>query len=141
MSCFQVNLAPNVTVRLGAVYSLPSGRYVRVLNQTNVGWYVESVSVRDMAALPSGTMDLTGYFIWYYGNLCWTVEQWAGRVARVANEIEAVRLMRERRELAADQDVARALAIDAEYGSNKVAELGLAAAERAANRNTMRLAA
>lgn len=140
MTCYQVNLAPNVTVRLGAVYELPSGRYVRVLNQTNVGWYVESVSVRDMAALPSGTMDLTGYFIWYYGNLCWTAEQWAGRVARVANEIEAVRLMRERRDLAASQDIARAKAIDAEYAAKKVAELGLAAAERAANRNTMRLA-
>lgn len=137
MSCFQVNLAPNVTVRLGAVYSLPSGRYVRVLNQTHVGWYVESVSVRDMAALPSGTMDLTGYFIWYYGNLCWTAEQWAGRVARVANEIEAVRLMRERRETAAAQDVERAKAIDREYAANQAAEL----ATRAANRNVMRLAA
>lgn len=137
MSCFQVNLAPNVTVRLGAVYSLPSGRYVRVLNQTHVGWYVESVSVRDMAALPSGTMDLTGSFIWYYGNLCWTAEQWAGRVARVANEIEAVRLMRERRETAAAQDVERAKAIDREYAANQAAAL----ADRAANRSVMRLAA
>lgn len=134
---YQVNLMPNVVVRLGAVYALPSGCYVRVLNQTNVGWYVESVSVRDMAALPSGTMDLTGYFIWFYGNLCWTAEQWAGRVARVANEIEAVRLMRERRTIAAEQDDARARAIDAEYAAKKAAEL----VERAANRNTMRLAA
>ena len=137
MSCFQVNLAPNVTVRLGAVYSLPSGRYVRVLNQTHVGWYVEAVSVRDMAALPSGTMDLTGYFIWYYGNLCWTAEQWAGRVARVAAEVEAVRLMRERRETAAAQDVERAKSIDREYAANQAAAL----ADRAANRSVMRLAA
>lgn len=138
---YQVNLMPNVIVHLGAVYALPSGCYVRVLNQTNIGWYVEAVSVREMVALPSGTMDLTGFFIWYYGQLCWNAEQWAGRVARVASEIEAVRLMRERRELAADQDIARARAIDAEYAAKKVAELGLAAAERAANRNTMRLAA
>jgi hypothetical protein len=137
MSAFQVNLAPNVTVRLGAVYSLPSGRYVRVLNQAKVGWYVETVDVRDMAALPQGTMELTGHFIWLYGNLCWTAEQWQGRVVRVAAELEAVRLMRERRVIAAEQDIARAKAIDAEYAAKKVAEL----AERAANRNTMRLAA
>jgi hypothetical protein len=134
---YQVNLMPNVVVRLGAVYALPSGCYVRVLNQTNIGWYVESVCVREMTALPSGTMDLTGYFIWFYGQLCWTAEQWAGRVARVANELEAVRLMRERREIAAAQDVERAKAIDCEYAANQAAVL----AERAANRNTMRLAA
>lgn len=115
MTCYQVNLAPNVTVRLGAVYELPSGRYVRVLNQTNVGWYVEAVSVRDMQALPSSTMDLTGYFIWFYGNLCWTAEQWAGRVARVAAEMEAVQRMRERNAINADQDIARAKAIDREF--------------------------
>ena len=137
MTAFQVSLAPNVTVRLGAVYSLPSGRYVRVLNQTNVGWYVEAVCQREMVALPHGTMDLTGYFIWYYGNLCWTAEQWAGRVARVANELEALRVMRERRVMAAEQDEARARAIDAEYAAKKAAEM----AERVANRNTMRLAA
>lgn len=137
MSCFQVNLAPNVTVRLGAVYSLPSGRYVRVLNQTNVDWYVETVCVREMIVIPRETMNLPGRFIWAYGNLCWTAEQWAGRMARVANELEALRVMRERRETAAAQDVERAKAIDREYAANQAAEL----ADRAANRSVMRLAA
>lgn len=141
MTAFQVNLAPNVTVHLGAVYALPSGRYVRVLEQNAIGWLVESVCVRDMQALPQGVMALTGYFVWYYGQLCWTAEQWQGRVVRVAAEIDAVKQMRERRALAAEQDIARAKAIDAEYAAKKVAELGLAAAERAANRNTMRLTA
>lgn len=137
MTCFQVNLAPNVTVRLGAVYSLPSGRYVRVLNQTNVDWYVETICVREMIVIPRETMNLPGRFIWAYGNLCWTAEQWAGRMARVANELEALRVMRERRVIAAEQDEARARVIDAEYAARKVAEL----AERAANRSVMRLAA
>lgn len=134
MTCYQVNLAPNVTVHLGGVYELPSGRYVRVLNQTNLGWYVEAVSVRDMQALPSSTMDLTGYFIWFYGNLCWTAEQWAGRVVRVANEMEAVRLMRERRDLAASQDIARAKEIDRAFALQQISDRNDA-------RQTMRLLA
>jgi hypothetical protein len=137
MTCYQVNLMPNVIVHLGAVYALPSGRYVRVLEQNAIGWLVESVCVRDMQALPHGVMALTGFFVWYCGQLCWTAEQWQGRVMRLATEIDAVKQMRERRALAAEQDVARAKAIDAEYAAKKVAEL----AERAANRNTMRLAA
>lgn len=131
---YQVNLAPNVTVRLGAVYQLPSGRYVRVLNQTKVDWYVETVCQREMVVLPNGTMNLTGYFIWAHGKLCWTADQWVGRVASVADELEAVRQMRERRELAASQDIARAKAIDQAH-----------ATEQAQNRmsawETMRLAA
>lgn len=138
---YQVNLMPNVTVHLGAVYALPSGCYVRVLNQTNIGWLVETVCVREMTALPSGAMNLTGYFIWYYGQLCWTAELWIGKVADAASELEAVRLMRERRDLAADQDIARARAIDTEYAIKKIAAHKDALAERAANRNTMRLAA
>ncbi len=137
MTAYQVNLAPSVTVRLGAVYCLPSGRYVRVLNQTRVDWYVETVCQREMVVLPNGTMNLTGHFIWAHGNLCWTADQWAGRMARVADELEALRQMRDRRVLAAEQDVARAKAIDAEYAAKKAAEL----AERKANRNIMRLAA
>jgi hypothetical protein len=137
MTAFQVNLAPNVTVRLGAVYQLPSGRYVRVLNQTKVDWYVETVCQREMVVLQGGTMNLTGHFIWAHGNLCWTAEQWAGRVVRVADELEALRLMRERRAMAAEQDIARAKAIDAEHAAKKAAEL----AQRVANRNTMKLAA
>lgn len=119
---YQVNLAPNVTVRLGAVYQLPSGRYVRVLNQTKIDWYVETVCQREMVVLPNGTMNLTGHFIWAHGNLCWTAEQWAGRVARVAVELEALRVMRERRTLAAEQDVARAKAIDQAYALQKANE-------------------
>jgi hypothetical protein len=137
MTAYQVNLAPSVTVRLGAVYQLPSGRYVRVLNQTKIDWYVETVCQREMVVLPNGTMNLTGHFIWAHGNLCWTAEQWAGRVVRVADELEALRVMRERRTLAAEQDVARAKAIDAEHAAKKAAEL----AQRMANRNTMKLAA
>lgn len=133
MTVFQVNLAPNVSVRLGAVYQLPSGRYVRVLNQTQVDRYVETVCQREMVVLPNGTMNLTGHFIWAHGNLCWTAEQWEGRVARVADELEALRVMRERRTLAAEQDIARAKAIDAEHAAKKAAEL----AERKANRNTL----
>lgn len=134
MTAYQVNLAPSVTVRLGAVYRLPSGRYVRVLNQTKVDWYVETVCQREMVVLPNGTMNLTGHFIWAHGNLCWTAEQWAGRVARVADELEALRVMRERRSLAAEQDIARAKAIDQAYALQQ-------ANERMDARLTMKLAA
>lgn len=137
MGAFQMNLAPNVVVHLGAVYVLPSGRYVRVLNQVGAGWFVETVSPRDMTATPAGAMTLTGYFIYMYGRMCWTGMHWAARVAQVAEEAEAVRILREKRVIAAEQDIARAKVIDAEYASKKVAELS----ERAANRAIMRLAA
>ena len=131
---YQVNLMPSVSVRLGAVYSLPSGRYVRVLNQTKVDWYVETVCQREMVVLQGGTMNLTGHFIWAHGSLCWTAEQWAGRVARVAAEIEAVRLMRERRTMAAELDIERAKAIDHAFALQQISE-------RNDTRQTMRLLA
>lgn len=137
MGAYQVNLAPNVVVALGAVYSLPSGHFVRVLNQNNIGWYVEAVTPHDCTALQAGAMSLTGYFIWAYGKLCWTAEQWQGRVDRVAAEVEAVRVMRENRALAADQDVTRARQIDADFAAKKIAE----AQERTANRKLLQMAA
>lgn len=116
---YQVNLVPNVVVHLGAVYALPSGRYVRVLNQTNLGWYCESVCVRSMQALANGNMDLTGYFLWYYGKVCWNAGQWQARIDQVAHEAEEVRKMRERHLIAASQDDARAKEIDKLYAGKR----------------------
>jgi hypothetical protein len=134
---YQVDISAAQRVKVGGVYELPSGKYVQVLHAAHGGLMVDVVSVRDMRALDGQRMVLTAEFIDLYGCLCWTARQWARRVADVAAEIEAVRVLREKREMAAYQDVARARAIDAEYAAKKVAEL----TERATNRAIMRLAA
>lgn len=116
---YQVNLNPRVVVHLGAVYAMPSGRYLRVLNQTSMGWLCETVAQRAVQSCDGIRLELTGYFIWYYGRLCWTGAQWAERVAAVAHEAEALRVMRERRELAIEQDIARAKEIDRLHAAEK----------------------
>jgi hypothetical protein len=134
---YQVDISAAQRVKVGGVYELPSGKFVQVLHAAHGGLMVDVVSVRDMRALDSQRMVLTAEFIDIYGCLCWTARQWVQRVADVAAEIEAVRLLREKRELAAYQDVARAREIDAQHAANKIAEV----AQRAANRAVMRLAA
>jgi hypothetical protein len=141
MGAYQVMLDQSISLNCGDVYGLPSGRFVRVLeplaNASRGGFVVEVVSVRDMEPVPHGVMVLTAPFFNFYGHLAWTAHAWRQRAIRVAAENEAVRIMREKRVIAAEQDVARALAIDAEFAAKKVAEV----AERAKNRAIMRLAA
>jgi hypothetical protein len=137
MGAHQVNLSMYQEVKRGAVYVLPSGLYVEVLEPAYGGLLVQAVSVRDMQALPHGLMVLTAAFIYQNGCLCWTARQWAQRVLDVADEMESVRALREKRELAAYQDVARAREIDAQHAANKIAEV----AQQAANRAIMRMAA
>jgi hypothetical protein len=134
---YQIDLSAMQRIKVGGVYGLPSGKYVEVLNAVHSGLLVDVVSVRDMRVLDGQRMVLTAEFIDLYGCLCWTAWQWAQRVAGVAAEIEAVRALREKRELAAYQDVDRARVIDAEHEAKKVIEV----AQRAANRAVMRLAA
>jgi hypothetical protein len=137
MGAYQIDLQAYQQVKLGAVYELPSGLYVQVLEPAYGGLMVQAVSVRDMQTLAHGLMVLTAAFIYEHGCLCWTARQWAQRKVDVAAEMEAVRTLREKREMAAYLDVDRAKIIDAEFAAKKVAEI----AERAANRQIMRLVA
>jgi hypothetical protein len=134
---YQVDLSAVQRIKTGGVYELPSGKYIEVLHAAHGGLLVDVVSVRDMRALDGQRMVLTAQFIDLYGCLCWTARQWAQRVADAAAEMEAVRALREKREMDAYQDVARAHVIDAEYATKKVAQI----AERAMQRQTMRLVA
>jgi len=113
---YQVNINPKVTIHLGGVYYMRSGKYLRVLHQTAEGWFCEQVDQKYACAIePRLTLDLLGKFIFMSGKLCWTASEWQARVDRVAYENQQVAKMRERAANAAMQDIARAKEIDRTY--------------------------
>jgi hypothetical protein len=108
-------------LQLGAVYGLPSGKYVQLVEPASQGIRVHALCLRDLKPLPSSEMYLMVGFVWRYGRLAWSAADWVARIAARAAEEEAVRLLRERRELAAAQDIARAKEIDRAYLAQQLA--------------------
>lgn len=111
-------------LQLGAVYGLPSGKYVQLVEPSmsnGQGIKVHALCLRDLKPLPSSEMYLMVGFVWRYGRLAWSATDWLARIAARATEEEAVRLMCERREMAAVQDIARAKEIDREFALKNLA--------------------
>lgn len=109
------------SLQLGAVYGLPSGKYVQLVEPASQGIKVHALCLRDLKPLPSSEMYLMVGFVWRYGRLAWSASEWLARIASRAAEDEAVRLLRERRETAAAQDIARAKEIDRVYQAQQLA--------------------